>query len=61
LWPAADLPVGYSSAAAGVLEAMTRRHDDDLARWALKCGTGVEPTLADTTTAGRARPGLGER
>jgi hypothetical protein len=40
LWPAAELPVGYSSAAAGVLEAMTRRHDDDLARWALKCGPG---------------------
>jgi anti-anti-sigma factor len=40
LWPTADLPVQYPSAAAGVLAAMTRRHDDDLARWALKRGPG---------------------
>ena len=40
LWPAAELPVQYPSAAAGVLAAMTRLHDDDLARWALKRGPG---------------------
>jgi anti-anti-sigma factor len=40
LWPAAELPVQFPSAAAGVLAAMTRRHDDDLARWALKRGPG---------------------
>ena len=43
VWPMlcpAELPVQYSSAAAGCLEAMTRRHDDDLARCALKCGPG---------------------
>jgi anti-anti-sigma factor len=40
LWPAAELPVQYPSAAAGVLAAMTRRHDEDLARWALKRGPG---------------------
>jgi hypothetical protein len=54
LWPAAELPVQYPSAAAGVLAALTRRHDDDLARWAPK-RTGVEPKPAHTTTAGRAR------
>jgi anti-anti-sigma factor len=40
LWPAAELPVQYPSAAAGVLAAMMRRHEDDLARWALKRGPG---------------------
>ena len=40
LWPAAELPVHYPSAAAGVLAAMTRRDEDDLARWALKRGSG---------------------
>jgi hypothetical protein len=40
LWPTAKLPAQYPSAAAGVLAAMTRRHDDDLARWALKRGPG---------------------
>jgi len=40
LWPAADLPVQYPSAAAGVLAALTRRYDDDLARWAPKRGPG---------------------
>jgi anti-sigma B factor antagonist len=40
LWPAADLPVQYPSTAAGVLAALTRRHDDDLARWAPKRGPG---------------------
>jgi hypothetical protein len=39
LWPAAELPVQFPSA-AGALAAMTRRHDDDLARWALKRGPG---------------------
>jgi STAS domain len=40
LWPAAELPVQYPSTAAGVLAALTRRHDDDLARWAPKRGPG---------------------
>ena len=40
LWPAADLPVQYPSTAAGVLAALTRRHDDELARWAPKRGPG---------------------
>jgi anti-anti-sigma factor len=40
LWPAAELPPQFPSAAAGILAAMTRRHDDDLARWALKRGPG---------------------
>ena len=40
LWPVVDLPVQYPSTAAGVLAALTRRHDDDLARWALKRGPG---------------------
>ena len=40
LWPAAELPVQYPSAAAGVLAALTRWHDDDLARWAPKRGPG---------------------
>jgi anti-anti-sigma factor len=31
LWPVVDLPVQYPSTAAGVLAALTRRHDDDLA------------------------------
>ena len=40
LWPAADPPVQYPSTAAGVRAALTRRHDDDLARWAPKRGPG---------------------
>lgn len=57
LWPAAELPVQFPSAAAGVLAAMTRRNDDDLARWALKRGPGWSRHWPKTTTAGCARRG----
>jgi len=40
LWTAVELPVQCPSTAAGVLAALTRRYDDDLARWAPKRGPG---------------------
>jgi anti-anti-sigma factor len=55
LWPAAELPVQFPSAAAGVLAALTRQHDDDLARWALKRGPGWSRHWPKTTTAGCTR------
>jgi len=56
LWPAVELPRQFPSAAAGILAAMTRRHDDDLARWALKRGPGWSRHWPTPTTAACARP-----